>query len=471
MARQVSLTYGDGRVELAFPEGFLAADPIGPKPSGEVLDREEMVRRIDGALEKPVGTPRLREMVRGKRVGLVVSDEFRAGLQTLIADRMMREIVAGEPSALDVFIATGSHDSRVYAGNLIPAVHKSADALGRTVRILPNDCDGGEHIYLADTELGSPAEVHKEWLKTEVRVYGHEAKHHYMNGYSVFDKQLCPGLASRRTIAATHKHALLDQFSSGGRSPYHELESRRRNPFAEDNRSVRRIADSHLVVEGRARDVGELPTFLLDLVSTQRSIDWILSGDPETVSRQMTKAVDELAAHVVPRARYVVISPGGPPACNAMYGVQNCFDLALKFAIEPGGEALVLAPCLGRPELPEEVRGLAPDAKSKALFWDNLVKWLPRPLDEWRQWVNGNFELYLWKTDRMLKLLLDQRIRLSLYSELPDERVQAGGFVPVHEPDAWIRERAARGDGRALVIDEGNKVQVIPREASIPAVA
>ena len=468
MARRISLTYGEGQIDLTFPDGFLAADLIGPKPSREVLDREEMLRTIDEALEKPVGTPRLREMVAGKRVGLVVSDEFRAGLQTLIADRMMKEIFAGDPISLDVFIATGSHDPGVYARNLIPAIRNSVDTLGRTVRILPNDCDSGEHIHLGDTELGSNAEVWKEWLKTEVRVYGHEAKHHYMNGYSVFDKQLCPGLASRRTIAATHKQALQDRFSAGGRSPYHELESRRRNPFAQDNRLVRQIADRHLLVGGRVREVGPLPTFLLDLVSTARSIDWILSGDPETVSRRMTKAVDDLAAHVLPRMRYVVISPGGPPACNALYGVQNCFDLALKFAIEPGGEALVLAPCLGRPELPEEVRGLAPDAKSKALFWDNLVRWLPRSLDEWRKWVEGNFELYLWKTDRMLKLLLEQRVRLSLYSELPDEKVRSGGFIPVHDPNAWIHDRAARGDGKALVIDEGNRVQVIPQDEGTP---
>lgn len=462
MARQIPLTYGEGKLDLAFPDGFMMGDLIRPKASPNTSTPAEMIKKIDENLESPVRSPRLREMVKGKAVGLVISDEFRSGLQEIIADRMMKEIFAGDPGSLDCFIATGSHDQKVYASNLIPAIQKSANGLGKNVRVLPNDCDGGEHLYLGDTELGSPAEVWKEWLKTEVRVYGHEAKHHYMNGYSVVDKQVCPGLSSRRCISSTHKHALQSDFSAAGRSPYHPIESRRKNPFAQDNRSVRLLSESRLLVNGELKEVSPLPTFLLDMISTKTSIDWIMSGDPQTVSQHMTTAVDDFAAHVLPRARYMVISPGGPPACNALYGVQNCFDMALKFAIENGGEALLVAPCLGRTDLSEEVTGLAPDSKSKALFWDNLVEWLPRSLEDWDKWVQENFELYLWKTDRVLKLLLEQKVKLYLHSELSDEKVTPGGFIPAPDPNAWIAERAARGDGKALAIDEGNKLLVIP---------
>ena len=64
----------------------------------------------------------------------------------------------------------------------------------------------------------------------------------------------------------------------------------------------------------------------------------------------------------MPKSRYVVVSPGGPPASTALYGVQNCFDMALLGAIQQGGEALVLGPCNGRPGMADDVRGLAPDA-------------------------------------------------------------------------------------------------------------
>ena len=223
------------------------------------------------------------------------------------------------------------------------------------------------------------------------------------------------------------------------------------------------MANRHLIIDGDLRDVGRVPEFLLDMISSSRSIDWIKAGDPDIVSREMTAAVDKHAAHYLERTKYVVISPGGPPACTALYGVQNCFDMALKFAIKQGGEALILAPCTGRPELEEEVSGLAPDLKAKLLFWDNLVTWIKRPLEEGKRWIEDNFELYLWKTDRILKLQLEQEVKLYLYSDLPDEKVIPGGFIPVKDPDAWISERAFRNDGKIRAIDEGNKLLVIPR--------
>ena len=185
-----------------------------------------------------------------------------------------------------------------------------------------------------------------------------------------------------------------------------------------------------------------------------------MAGGTDIVSRFMTKAVDENAAFELQKTKYVVISPGGPPACNNLYNVQNCFDISLKFAIKQGGEALILAPCTGRPELDNEIRGIAPDKKSKILFWDNLLKLLPKSLDESTAWIKDNFELYLWKTDRLLKLQFEQNVKLYLYSELPDELIKKGGFIPVKDPDKWIAERAKKDDGKIRAIESGNKLLV-----------
>jgi hypothetical protein len=136
----------------------------------------------------------------------------------------------------------------------------------------------------------------------------------------------------------------------------------------------------------------------------------------------------------------------------------------LKYAIKEGGEALIIAPCIGSPGQGEEVKGLATSEKSKALFWDNLVSLREKPLTEATDWIDKNFELYLWKTDRVLKLMLQQKIKLYLYSELPSRKIEPGGFIPVADPNAWIAERAKRGDGKLRVIDEGNKLLVIPSD-------
>lgn len=461
MNKDLKLTYGNEKISISVPEDFLAGELVKPKKYSKNMTEAEMKLKMEEAIRNPIDSSMIKEIVTGKKVGLVISDEFRSGLQELIVSIMMNEIFKGNPENLSVFIANGTHDPKVYCKNLIAFIENTSKDFNGKVRIIVNECDSEKYVSLGITPLGTEARVSKEWLKTTARIYAHESKYHYMNGYSVVDKQVCPGLCSRDTIAFTHKHALKHDLSAAGRIFYHEDESRKENPFAQDNRDVRKLSESFILRDDELIEEN-VPVFLLDMFSTKSTIEWIAAGDPDKVSTEMTKAVDNLASFNLTRTRYVVISPGGPPACNAIYGVQNSFDMALKYAIREGGEALILAPCMGRPEQPEEVRGLATNSNSKALFWDNLVRLRTKPLNETTDWINRNFELYLWKTDRVLKLMLQQKIKLYLHSELPAEKIEPGGFISVKDPNSWIAERAKRGDGMLNVIDEGNKLLVIP---------
>ena len=463
MKKKLKLTYGNEKINISVPEDFLAGNLIKPKKSANKMNAAEMKEKMVLAINNTVDSTPIDTTVKDAKVGLVISDEFRSGLQKLIVSVMIEEIFKGNPKSLDIFIANGTHDPEVYCRNLVNFIKETAKARGHEINVIVNECDSGKYINLGKTRLGTEAMVSKKWLETEVRIYGHESKYHYMNGYSVVDKQVCPGLCSRDTIASTHKHALKHDLSAAGRIIYHEEKSRRENPFAEDNRNVRKLSERFTLQNGNLTEK-KVPVFLLDMFSTKSTIEWIAAGNPDKVSKQMTKAVDDLASFVLPRTKYVVISPGGPPACNAIYGVQNSFDMALKYAIKNGGEALIFAPCSGSPGQPEEFKGLATSANSKALFWDNLVKLRKKSLAEATQWIDKNFELYLWKTDRVLKLMLDQKIKLYLYSELPAEKIKPGGFIPVDDPNEWIAERAGRKDGKLWVIDEGNKLLVIPSE-------
>jgi len=463
MKKEFELTYGNEKISISVPENLLAGNLIKPKKSSNKMTEAEMKEKMEEAIKNPIDSPPVKEIVRNAKVGLVISDEFRSGLQELIVSVMIDEIFKGKPRELNIFIANGTHDPEVYCSNLVNFIKKIAEERGHEINVIVNRCDGDEYVNLGKTKFGTAAEVSKEWLKNEVRIYGHESKYHYMNGYSVVDKQVCPGLCSRKTIASTHKHALKNNLSAAGRITYHEDKSRRENPFAEDNRAIRKLSESFILQNGKLTEKN-VTVFLLDMFSTKFTIEWIATGNPDKVSEQMTKAVDNLASFVLPRTKYVVISPGGPPACNAIYGVQNSFDMALKYAIKNGGEALILAPCSGSPGQSEKFKGLATSANSKVLFWDNLVQLRKKSLAEATQWIDKNFELYLWKTDRVLKLMLDQRIKLYLYSELPVEKIEPGGFIPVNDPNEWIAERAERNDGKIRLIDGGNKLLVIPSD-------
>ncbi len=77
--------------------------------------------------------------------------------------------------------------------------------------------------------------------------------------------------------------------------------------------------------------------------------------------------------------------------------------------------------------------------------------------------IAENFELYLWKTDRVLRLLKGQQVGVWIHSQLGADVLEPGGFKVATDVQAWVDERVARGDGKFTVIDQGNKLLVTPK--------
>ncbi len=460
MSKQsVTLTYGTESITVEIDEAFLAGPVIRPRASAGTPPHEA----IAAALAQPVARPRLREMAKGKRVSIVISDEFRFGLQDEIIEHFCEELAESDAASVTFICATGSHDPSVYAVNVAKSVDKHAKAQGLAYEFVAHDCDDPTLVEVGRTRRGTPVILDRAYLQGELRVFGHESKHHYMAGYSSIDKHVVPGVSARATIEANHKNSL-SSLSGPGRSPWHIDPARRDNPFSDDAAEARILADRFVwnpeknTLEERAAE-----TFGLDMISKKDSVLACMAGDPNVINARMTDFADRFGMFEVEPTKYVLISPGGPPASQAVYGTQNCFDMAMKGALIPGGEACVLAPCEGRPDLPEDVKGLAPDGKSKKLFWDNLVKMKDWSLEDALRFADENFELYLWKTIKVLRLFKELDLHIGLHSTLPAERLTEAGFQSVPDVQAWIDERAARNDGKLRVIDQGNKIFVKAR--------
>ena len=457
---QFKLTYGTSTKELSVSKRRLAGPLVSPLPFPP--SNRTVTDVLNEKLAAPDGRPRLRELVRDKVVGIVISDEFRAGLQPQIAEVLMTEAAAGGPAEIRVFIATGTHDPAIYCRNLGPHVREIASGLDCPVSLVEHDCDKSQFVDLGQTSMGTHLYIEKPWMECEVRVYGHESKLHYMAGYSTIDKQIVPGVSARKTVEDNHKRSL-QPGSAPGRNPWHVIPERRNNPFSVDAKEARAITESYWLSPAGALVKKPVDTFGLDMISQGKDIFWAAAGDPGPMTREMTGKADEVALVELEKCKYVVISPGGPPASQAMYGVQNCFDMALLGAIQQGGEALIVAPCDGRPDLPPDVSGLAPDGKAKALFWDNLLKLKEWPLDKCLEHITENFELYMWKTYRVLKNFKGDELKLHVHCELPDETLLEAGFIPAPDINAWIAEREERDDGKIRVIDGGNKLCIVGR--------
>lgn len=458
MARKPhTLVYGSDTLTVEIDESFLAGPPIAPRLGGGGKDPDEA---IQSALSNPRGRPKLKEMARGKRVAVVVSDEFRFGLQGKIVEHYCKELAGSGAESVVFICATGSHDPAVYASNIEKLVSEHASQHGLDCRFEPHDCDKSRLVDVGKTSRGVPVVLNGEYMQANLRVFGHESKHHYMAGFSSIDKQVLPGVSSRATIEGNHKLSLSAD-SGPGRSPWHADPERKDNPFSDDARECRALADK-VVLDPQTGTLTEakVETFGMDMISSGGAVHWILAGDPAACCAEMTGEADRTGMFEVERARYVLISPGGPPASQALYGTQNCFDMALKGAIEKGGEVCVVAPCEGRPELSDEVRGIAPDIKSKKLFWDNLVRMKSWTMADALKYADENFELYLWKTIRVLRLFIEENLKIGIHCTLPADRLEEGGFTAVPDVQAWVDDKAGRGDGKLWVIDKGNTIFV-----------
>jgi lactate racemase len=455
--QRFKLTYGTGTIEFEIPKKRLSGPMISPRTAAPLEGTAAGI--LAAELSRPVGRPKLRELCANKRVGIVISDEFRAGLQREILLSLLEEAAAGKPKSIRVLCATGTHQPDVYAKNAGVWVQEASKQMNLPIDFEANDSEGSLFEEVGRSRHGTVVRVNRKLLECEVRVYGHESKHHYLNGYSCIDKQILPGMSCGNTVAQNHKLAL-DPGSGPGRNAWHPLPQRRANPFSEDTREARALSERFLLGPDGKQTASTVVTFGLEMVSEGKKIYWVRTGDPDMLCAEMVPVVDRLMAFEVERAKYVIVSPGGPPASQALYGTQNCFDLSLKEAILPGGEALVLAPLDGRPDLPPDVRGIAPDRRSKELFFDTLVRLLPLPLDQARQEIDRHFELYLWKTDRVLRLMKGDNVHLYVHSSLSNETLQKAGIKSVPDVQAWIDERAARKDGMFTVIDNGNKLCV-----------
>lgn len=221
--REISIPYYTGTLPLHVEEKNLEAVVTAkmhgcvPSKSGPVLIRE--------ALEHPIGSPRLRELARGKqKVVLVTSDHTRAVPSKLTLPILLEEIRAGNPAAeITILIATGLH--RATTEEEQRRMFGAAIVDRETIAI--NDAFRPEDFTDMGT-LPSGAEFHVNKLATECDLLVTEGfiEPHFFAGFSGGRKSILPGICSQETVNENHSfraiaHPLAVAGVLGG-NPIHE---------------------------------------------------------------------------------------------------------------------------------------------------------------------------------------------------------------------------------------------------------
>jgi nickel-dependent lactate racemase len=381
---------------------------------------------VGAAIDDPVDSQPLEEIISpGESVLVVVSDATRATGSAQVVNLLVRRLIAlgVAPYDLRIIFATGIHRpvTREEKAELLTPF------IVQRVRTLAHDpSDESRHVSFGVTERGTPVELNRALFEHSHVILTGSVGFHYFAGFTGGRKSVCPGLASRRTIEATHLQAL--DFELGGRRA---------------GVGTGRL-DGNAVHEECERIAAEAaPSFLINTVTDARGrVVRVYAGDWRAAHRlACAEYADSHTVKIREKRPLVVASAGGAPFDLNLIQAHKALEMA-SYACAEGGHIVLVAECadgLGRADFLKWFDS----SDSRALE--------ARLRDAYE--VNGQTAWSL--------LTKAERFRVQLVSNLPEEDVRHMRMTPA----------PALADALARV-DSDTEGYVLPRGAAyMPVVA
>ncbi len=307
--------YGTGVQEVQVPDrnllGVLHANQVPLELTGEAE-----VRR---ALENPIGTPRLRQIVRpGEKIAIVTSDLTRPMPTAQVMPALLEELYAAGARKEDITLvfALGSHRKQTEQERRKLAGEQAWNEIA-CVDSEPADC-----IHMGCTAAGTPVDITRVVAEADRRICLGNIEYHYFAGYSGGVKAIMPGVSTRDAIQANHRMMVRPESCAGA------LDT---NPLRQDIEEAGRICGVD---------------FILNVVlSEHKQIIRAVAGHPVEAHRAGCRFLDTIYLKPLPQAADIVlVSQGGAPKDLNLYQTQKALDNA-RHAVKPGGIIILIGSC------------------------------------------------------------------------------------------------------------------------------
>jgi nickel-dependent lactate racemase len=406
MGREFELGYGSSSIKFVTDNRRFSLISDETNPLQPLSDAQ-----IGAAFDSPIASPPLDEVVDSDdSVLLVVSDATRATASAQIVNLLVRRLIqiGVSPGNIAVIFATGIH-RRV---NDAEKRELLTPFIVQRIRILDHDAYDEAKLYSLGTTASGVTVALSSALRESSRVVVIGGiNFHYFAGFTGGRKSICPGLASAKTIEATHMLAF--DFERGGRKAGV-------GPGLLDGNAV------HEECERVAELVA--PAFGINTIVDERNrAVGVFCGDWRLAHRAACEQYLKRHSVAIREKREVVIaSCGGFPHDINMIQAHKTLDMAAH-ACKDGGTIILLAECgdgLGRSDFLKWF-----DAADSGALENRL-----RSAYE----VNGQTAWSL-----MTKA---ERYRICLVSELREEQVEKMRMAPVRTIAEGLRQAGA-GDG------------------------
>jgi nickel-dependent lactate racemase len=187
-------------LRIDIPRAVLG-EVVGPRPVAPAADPDAL---IQGALNRPMASPRLEELAQvGQRVAILVDDNTReTPIPQMLPPVLERLQSAGiQRDQIRIVIAPGTHRPLTRQ----EAEAKVGAALASEYEIVNVSAwDEDQFVYCGTASNGIPAYVNRVVVEAELRVGLGSIVPHSNTGYGGGAKIVLPGVCSARTVDAFH---------------------------------------------------------------------------------------------------------------------------------------------------------------------------------------------------------------------------------------------------------------------------
>lgn len=303
--KEITVPYGKGFQSAYFPEK-IDIEFIDLQGSDEIYEEEKLLM---DAMDNPIGSPRLEEMISiDDKVLIVVNDHTRPGPSKLIVGEIVKRLskLGLKTNQIRFIIATGSHR----ASTQEELINILGNEVVNNYEVINHQCkDDNNLVYLGESLYDVPIYVNRALSEcTFCIVTGLIAPHHSA-GYSGGRKSIVPGLAGFKTLKIHHSLPI---------RPYEPaMGFIYGNPFHEVALDVAKRTNTKFMVNAVQNPHKQNIAFVAgDLIEAHRK------------GVDICKEVSEVS--IEEKADVVIVSPGGYPRDRNLYQAQKALSVAEK---------------------------------------------------------------------------------------------------------------------------------------------
>lgn len=420
--KEFKLPYGKGSLTLNVEDehlgGVLVSEihEYNPGKTGTEIVRE--------AMENPIGTPRLKDMVEGKNnIVVISSDHTRPVPSHVIMPLILEEIREGNPDAdITILVATGLHRATTKE----ELINKYGEKICSNEHIVIHDCDDGNNLtYLGKLPSGGNLIVNKIVADADLVIAEGFIEPHLFAGFSGGRKSILPGVSSRETVMYNHNAGFIA-------SPYARTGIIENNPIHNDMLYAARAARLDFVVNV--------------VIDSDHEPIYAVAGDCDLAHRKGREFLNSKCKVDAIPADIAISTNGGYPLDQNIY--QSIKGMTAAEATVKEGGVIIMVSSASDGHGGETLYNTFKDEKDIQKMMNKFLATKPEDtiVDQWQAQI-------------LARIML--KAKIIYVSEASDEMVENMNMIPAHSMEEAMEKAIA------IVNKNDYKVTVIPNGMSV----